>query len=435
MISAILLAYHTKIGRPRCMTKLCGLTLVERVLKMLHYQGIEQVGVIIRPGSGVQEHLGQYSEDLRIEFLELEEDCVESDLEALHLVKASMADQVLAVRADFVYDSRAINETISASKTTLAVGSRPPRPEEQLIEAEGGETYFYGLSLLSREFLEEPNRFWPDTDGSMSDDLLRRFDNDGVASLLRLDQMPTYLVNLRRSLPVACFTVESDSDVRSGEDILMDGTQKGTLDFPAQYLHPLPENWITRRLLDTPITPNIVTVISNLLAFLGVWFFWEGEMVLGLASASVVGVLDGVDGKLARLKLMYSKFGDKLDHVLDLIYEPLWYLAIGGFLSSQADYSDLTPVYVSAGIVAFYFLDRIATGTFKLVKKIELFDYASIDRLVRKLGARRNTNVLLLLVGVLACEMAGSLWAIVLLTVATTVFHCFRALQLSLRRQ
>jgi phosphatidylglycerophosphate synthase len=435
MISAILLAYHTKDGRPRCMTKLCGLTLGERVLKMLRYQGIEQVGVIIRPGSGVREHLERYSEELRIEFLELEGDRVESDLDALYQVKASTEDQFLAVRADFVYDSRAIKETISANKATLAVGSKPPRPEEQLKAADGGETYFYGLSLLNREFLEEPNRLWPDTDGLMSDDLLRQFENDSAASLLKLDQMPTYLVNLRRSLPVACFTVESDSDIRSGEDILLDATQKGTLDFPAQYLHPLPENWITRRLLDTPVTPNIVTVISNLLAFLGVWFFWEGEMVLGVASALVVGVLDGVDGKLARLKLMYSRFGDKLDHVLDLIYEPLWYLAIGGFLSRQADYSDLRPVYVSVGIVAFYFLDRIATGTFKLVKKIELFDYASIDRLVRKLGARRNTNVLLLLVGVLAGEMAGSLWAIVLLTVATTAFRCFRAIQLGMRTE
>ena len=435
MIQAFLLAHRSKVGRPRCLTKLSGLTLAERAVKMLRYQGIEQVKVVVQRRSGVREHLDPYSENMQIAFCELEPENLESDMEVLHRLRASLPEQFLVLRADFVYDARVLKEVISADATTLAVGSRAPSPGEQLCTPNGIETYHYGLSLLSRGFVKKEGQSWEVSDSVLSKDFLEHLKQEGVAHLLRLDEMPTYLVNLRRALPVACFTVESNSDVQLGEHILMDATQKGTLDFPAQYIHPIPENWITRCLLDTPITPNIVTMVSNMLAFLGVWLFWEGEMRLGIACALAVGVLDGVDGKLARLKLMYSRFGDKLDHVLDLIYEPLWYLAIGEFLSRGTGYSDMTSVHVSIGIVALYFLDRIATGGFKLIKKIELFDFSRVDRLVRKLGARRNTNVLLLLVGVGVGEVTGLLWVILILTIATTLFHCFRAVQLGLRTE
>jgi phosphatidylglycerophosphate synthase len=401
---------------------------------MLLYQEVRQILVITREGLGeeVKDHLHAHPWDLEIDFLELDAETLSFDFDALRKAKEVLWETLLVARADYVYDARALTRMVSSRASTLLVGSRPVLPRAQLETTPQDATYYYGLSLLNRVTLGNEEVSWPSSDGASPSDSLEQMERDGLVELLRLDALPTYMVNLRRSLPIACFALQSDEDVRVGEHILIDATQKGTLDFPAQYLHPAPENWITRRLLNTSVTPNLVTLVSNLVAFVGLWFFWEGRMAEGVASALAVGILDGVDGKLARLKLQYSRFGDKLDHVLDLIYEPLWYLAIGGFLSRQTDYSDLTFVRVSIAIVALYFLDRIATGAFKLIRKIELFDYSGIDRLVRKLGARRNTNVLLLLVGVILGGMDQALWAILLLTVITTLFHCVRAIQLSL---
>jgi phosphatidylglycerophosphate synthase len=39
--------------------------------------------------------------------------------------------------------------------------------------------------------------------------------------------------------------------------------------------------------------------------------------------------LDTVDGKLARVTLTSSRIGDVLDHGLDLLHPPFWYLAWG----------------------------------------------------------------------------------------------------------
>ena len=47
-----------------------------------------------------------------------------------------------------------------------------------------------------------------------------------------------------------------------------------------------------------------------------------------------MSVLDSVDGKLARLTFTDSRIGNRLDHGLDMVHPPFWYLAwaygIGG---------------------------------------------------------------------------------------------------------
>jgi phosphatidylglycerophosphate synthase len=40
-------------------------------------------------------------------------------------------------------------------------------------------------------------------------------------------------------------------------------------------------------------------------------------------------LLDTVDGKLARVTVASSKFGHVLDHGVDIVHPPFWYLAWG----------------------------------------------------------------------------------------------------------
>ena len=180
-------------------------------------------------------------------------------------------------------------------------------------------------------------------------------------------------------------------------------------------------------MIDTPVTPNQLTVFNTLLAFAAVWLFWQGAFLAGVLLALAVGVLDGVDGKLARLKLLYSRFGSRIDHVGDLTYEPLWYLAIGAALSVP---DHRLPLELSLWIVGFFSVDRLATGLFRRFTRRELFDQSGLDRLVRRIGTRRNTNVLILLAGAVGDGMLEVLWGILALTVLTACFHVVRALQL-----
>ena len=71
------------------------------------------------------------------------------------------------------------------------------------------------------------------------------------------------------------------------------------------------------------LTPNALTMVSLLFAVLGAVAFAFADrdrlwlLVLGSAAVAVTGVLDGLDGRLARLMETASKRGDYLDHVVD----------------------------------------------------------------------------------------------------------------------
>ncbi len=434
---AVLVARDVDDESQGCLLRLCGLTLFERNLRLLRLCGVKRVTVAVKRGSGFTQALAYATSqsDLEVELLEM--DYRAADLHSLATIENHLDESFLQLRAEYVYDRRAIETMLSSSPNTFLVSHFPPKASDHIKSSEvavqnNDATYFYGLSLLQRSFVARISEELDlGSDQDLSQVLASRGSQPDIHTL-DLSEIPSYVVDMRRSLPVACFTVQDDEDLGVGQDILVESTQKGVLDLPAQYLHPVPENWITRRLLDTGVTPTHVTLVSNLIAFAAVGLFWRGELAVGVLMAMAVGVLDGVDGKLARLKLVYSRFGDRLDHVLDLLYEPLWYLAIGSYLSGTAEDSNL-PLLIGTGIILFSFFDRLATGIFKHYTKVELFDRESVDRFFRRIGARRNTNVLILLAGVVLGEPLGAIWAVFGLTVITAVFHTLRALQLSIR--
>ncbi len=64
-------------------------------------------------------------------------------------------------------------------------------------------------------------------------------------------------------------------------------------------------------------------------------YLWAGAIV-----ALAVGVFDGVDGKVARLKVQTTRIG-KGEHVLDYCIEMSWWAALGYHfhVTSQVDYA------------------------------------------------------------------------------------------------
>jgi phosphatidylglycerophosphate synthase len=58
---------------------------------------------------------------------------------------------------------------------------------------------------------------------------------------------------------------------------------------------------------------------------------------LGLVLGRLMTFLDTVDGKLARVTVTSSRFGDVLDHGLDIIHPPLVY-RLGCGADSNVDY-------------------------------------------------------------------------------------------------
>ena len=94
--------------------------------------------------------------------------------------------------------------------------------------------------------------------------------------------MNPYVVNLRRSLSAWWLILDSDQKVVQAEALLIDASQKGTLDFPAEFIHPPLENRATKWVSASTVTPNQVTTLTVLLAFLGAGLMVSGYLVTGL---------------------------------------------------------------------------------------------------------------------------------------------------------
>jgi phosphatidylglycerophosphate synthase len=88
---------------------------------------------------------------------------------------------------------------------------------------------------------------------------------------------------------------------------------------------------ITKYLARTNVTPNQITFISFLIALAAIPFFALGgyiHVVIGAVLINFAYTMDCVDGEIAKLKNMRSRFGATFDFVTDIAVEPPLYFAI-----------------------------------------------------------------------------------------------------------
>ncbi len=77
---------------------------------------------------------------------------------------------------------------------------------------------------------------------------------------------------------------------------------------------------LSRRLADTPVTPNQISLFSFALSLVAAGLLALGDaltLAVGGVLAQAASVIDGSDGEIARLKYLQSDYGGWLDAVLD----------------------------------------------------------------------------------------------------------------------
>jgi phosphatidylglycerophosphate synthase len=250
----------------------------------------------------------------------------------------------------------------------------------------------------------------------------------GTARPYTQDEFPGFIAVLRRTLPFYLFTLRDPAAAAACERFLFWSNYKGSTDFFTKYVYP-PLVWLlVRPLAHARVHPNAVTIASIVFTFAAVPFFAAGAWVPGLVLAYAMSVLDSVDGKLARLTFTDSKLGNVLDHGLDILHPPLWYLGwalgLSGSLSSGATGS---PLFIAAlWMVGFYIADRLVLAIYRNIFKRGLHTHAPIDAKVRTFISRRNINLPLFTVGVLAGFGVEVFYVIVAWQIATVLWHAGR---------
>ncbi|MEX0923885.1 MAG: CDP-alcohol phosphatidyltransferase family protein [Rhodovibrionaceae bacterium] len=205
---------------------------------------------------------------------------------------------------------------------------------------------------------------------------------------------------------------------------------KGATDFVTKYVWPWPARHMTRWAAQLGISPNSVTTVSLLLVILTFWLFWRGDFLLGCLAGWGMCLLDTVDGKLARVTLTASPWGNVYDHGIDLIHPPFWYWAWWvGLLAIMPETEYIALEMALWVIVVGYIIGRIMEGIFHRGFGLQTHIWRKVDSRFREITARRNPNLFLLTLATLAGRPDLGFYAVAVWTVLSLMFHAVRLLQ------
>ena len=249
-------------------------------------------------------------------------------------------------------------------------------------------------------------------------------DDDGrPQTRIDIAAMDSYSRELRRAVPAYWMRVNSDADRPAVARMLVEASGKGHQDLPAIWINAPIEKAIARRLADTGVTPNQITLFCNVLAYGVALLLARGQLLAGAIGAMIVGVVDGLDGRQARVQARTSRLG-RVEHLLDKVYEVLWMAALAYYLSGGlSDAPFVTGLWIW---VAAYFLDTAAYDVMKWRRGVQLDEATRIDAALRLVAGRRNVYATMLLVGVVLGRPASAFHAIVWWAAATALVHWLR---------
>jgi phosphatidylglycerophosphate synthase len=233
------------------------------------------------------------------------------------------------------------------------------------------------------------------------------------------DLVPPYTSELRKLAP-AFLRIATPPNSAQIERALFDASYKGVTDFVTKYAWPPLAFRVVRACARLGISPNAVTIASWALVALAIVAFVKAHFALGLAAAWAMTFLDTVDGKLARVTLRSSPFGHWLDHGLDLTHPPVWWWAWAAGIGLA--WSSPAALIVLGG----YLLGRALEGVFMVACDFEIHSWRRIDSFFRGITARRNPNLVLLTMGLLAGSPRGGFEAVAWWTALSIAFHAVR---------
>ena len=411
---------------PAALGELCGISILERLLRTLQRCGIKRAIVLSTTPELISEHLAQPSwARAQIEVTVCNRESGLVTVDQIVGVWPKSAQFLLFVRGDAVFDIRLLRLLSTQSSTSALVDSAIP-PELQSLVASGPNTSrgkFCGAAL----FLYE----WAAAQSGSFDEVIANGLAQRTVAALDVAEQPLYYVTMRREIRPFWFHTPLPAYKKAAERVLFDSIQKGTQDIPALVHAPI-ENFLVSHLCQTSITPNQLTIFCNIVGWITTILFATGRLSWGIALALFVGVLDGLDGKQARIKVETSK-GGKLEHWFDAFFEISWWTALAYYFQSSRQLPS-----------AFYYLvlllvaeatDLVAKGSVYFTCGKVIDELSSFERMVRLVGGRRNVYVWILTAGLFLGAPGKAFIVMAWLEVATAVVHLPRAAWVAWIRQ
>ena len=232
-------------------------------------------------------------------------------------------------------------------------------------------------------------------------------------------------LHLKRALRPMCVIVRDRNSWLKAKRSLVFRTQKG-LHFTS-YINKFVEDRVVYHLSERKrITPNAITVLGNILAFSIIPLFVMGYFLYASLLAYLVGIIDGLDGKLARSRGFLTKLGH-IEHSFDMLFEQSWYLSfiVGLYLALGSWW---VPILGGAFLVLDSFVRHVYMQ-FKDTMGVALTAYSDLDRAFARVDGRRNAYLIYMII----CSALGyplyALFAMALHAFTTASFYVIRSLK------
>ncbi|WP_143301012.1 hypothetical protein, partial [Candidatus Entotheonella palauensis] len=208
---------------PCALQPVAGVTLVERHLRLLRKLDVQEVVVWISGPVAPYEAICARLAKLKLHVVLVSDGQAFSDA----LSASSQADWLLL-------DGSALVDHRLPKILAEQHGSR--------IAVRGTDQMFAGCARLRTTEVQR----LADTAHGLSG-LLGKLLREGVAEPIDLMSLPTYVPDMRRDLAYYWQPIRRREDAQHGKRILLQAAQKGTLDWPAKFIHPRIESWIVQQ--------------------------------------------------------------------------------------------------------------------------------------------------------------------------------------------
>ncbi len=361
---------YPKTNRPKPLTRVLGLTLAERVMCTLREaSGIRRF--IVTVGFEAEIVKAHFTDIARrrgfsVEFAEAPDWQLGNGASALAARDRTGDAPFFLVMCDHLFDPAIAN----------ALHRDPPAPGEMCLAVDGDKSAIFDLEDLTRvrtddgriTAIEKDLEPWDSGDTGVMLCTPGLFDGLGRAAKKGGHGLSDGLRELAcdaraRTVDVtgrSWLDVDTPAALREAERRLMRDAGRKSTDGPvSRYLNRPLSRWLTRYLVETPASPNQISVLSWILSCIAAVLFAVGgyaALAAGGTLAQLASIVDGCDGEVARLKRSQSDFGGWFDAILDryadafLLFGLTWhaFAASGGHFALVIGFAAIVGSYMNS---------------------------------------------------------------------------------------
>ena len=425
-------------NKPKALALVAGTPLLCRVLRSLKLAGITEAYIVVGyMGHKIRKTIGHRYAGVRVHYIENQR-WREGNLYSLLASKELLKENFILCMADHLFDSRIVKALQSMKPTNsqvLAIDRKTSLPDDTKVLEKNGKIVDIGKSiersncvdtgffLCSPKIFHFAERAAEKGMGELAD-CVRLAALEGEADVLDISELSGHMPKLRKEIKPYWVDVDTKEDVKRAKEMLVEKVSKAPSDLLARYVHRPIENKIVYYLSDYGITPNQMTILVNVVAYAVTFLFLTGHLLSASILTFVVGIMDGLDGKLARVKDMTSKLGS-MEHPFDALYEFSWIAAFSIHLSLST--GRLLPVLLGMLIILLIAFYRQCYDRFRMSTGKSLDAYGRFDRIFRRIAGRRNLYNIHIFVAVILGVPLYCLVSIASHAAITAIVYAYRA--------